>query len=326
MAKKYNHAALGGTFDLLHRGHISLLEKAFTCAKSVSIGITTDKFCRQSGKTPLEDQTARKKNLLSYLKSKDWSKRAEFVWLNDVYGTTLKDKTLDAIVVSKETETGASEINKLRAKYGLKKLKVIACPRILAQDHKKISTGRIRSGEISPEGQNFSLLLQKIAGERFNNQIRASLKKPFGKIIKTYSKTNLKRPIIAVGDISTQRLLKNHIVPNVSIVDFNVDRKRVFRDLSELGFAGPNPDYVIKNMPGQISKDLIETVKKVLKDKSRKHIILVDGEEDLAFIPALLLSPIPATIFYGQPKKGQVETIVTPETKEKLCTLLQLRK
>ncbi len=61
MAYKYNHVALGGTFDLLHKGHVSLLEKAFKVSKFVSIGITSDKFCKQSDKVPFEAQTQRKR-------------------------------------------------------------------------------------------------------------------------------------------------------------------------------------------------------------------------------------------------------------------------
>ena len=324
MAYRFNHVALGGTFDILHKGHISLLEKAFSISKFVSIGVTSDKFCKESGKTPLENQTKRKENLLIYLKSKNWTKRSKIIWLADVYGIAAKDKSLQAIIVSQETEAGATEINRLRIKNKLKKLTVIICPQVIGDDNKKISTGRIRSGEISPEGENHYQLLQKSAGKRFNNRIRDSLKKPFGKITRTYKRTPLATLIIAVGDISTQNLLKHHIVPNISIVDFNVARRRVFRDLSQLGFTSPNPDYVVKNTPGQISKELIEALKKVLQGTSRAHIILIDGEEDLAFIPALLLSPIPATIFYGQPQKGAVRVEVTPQTKNKLCAILGL--
>ena len=75
MAYRFSHVALGGTFDILHKGHISLLEKAFSISKFVSIGVTGDKFCKESGKTPLENQTKRKENLLIYLKSKNWTKR-----------------------------------------------------------------------------------------------------------------------------------------------------------------------------------------------------------------------------------------------------------
>lgn len=319
-----NHVALGGTFDILHIGHISLLEKAFKSGKFVTIGITTDKFCKQSGKVLLETQRQRKKGLQDYLKSKNWTKRAKIIWLNDIYGIAAKDKLLQAIIVSRETVQGADEINKKRAKNKLKELKVIICPQVLAGDGKKISSGRIKSGEISKEGISYPQLLSKIAGKRFTNNIRQNLKKPFAKMTKIARKARFVRPLIAVGDVTAQNLLKNDIMPDISIVDFFVNRKRAFENLAQIGFGQPNPDHVVINVPGQVSKELILAIQKALSSQNRGQIILVDGEEDLAFIPALLLSPIPATILYGQPGKGAVEVAVTPSAKDKLCRLLQL--
>lgn len=324
MKYKYDHVACGGTFDLLHKGHTTLLDRAFKIGKQVSIGITTDLFCKEIGKIPYESAQIRGKNLINYLKSNRFEKRAKIVWLNDIYGTTDKDKTLETIVVSKETVEGARKINEKRFKLKLKKLQLVICPQVLAKDGKKISTGRVRSGEISVEGFNYSKLLSKIAGRRFSNQVRLNLKKPFGKIIRVNRNIRLTRPIIAVGDISVKNLITNHINPDISIVDFFVNRKRLFKNLQELGFAQPNPDYAVYNIPGQISKDLVETIQKIIKNTRPNKIILVNGEEDLAFIPALLLSPIPATIVYGQPDKGLVRVDVTPQAKDRLCSLLHI--
>lgn len=319
-----NHVALGGTFDILHIGHISLLEKAFKSGRFVTIGITTDKFCKQSGKVLLDTQRQRKKNLLNYLKSKNWTKRAKIIWLNDIYGIAAKDKLLQAIIISKETVQGADEINKKRAKNKLKELKVIICPQVLAGDGKKISSGRIKSGEISQEGISYPQLLSKIAGKRFANNIRQNLKKPFGKITKIDRRVKFTRPVVAVGDVTTQNLLKNNIMPDISIVDFFVSRKRAFENLAQIGFAQPNPDYMVTNVPGQVSKELILAIQKALGSHNRGQIILVDGEEDLAFIPALLIAPIPSVIFYGQKNKGLVKVETTLDAKSKLCSLLQL--
>ena len=324
MNYQFGHVACGGTLDILHKGHISVLNRAFKIGKQVSIGITTDLFCKKIGKTPLETQKIRGNNLVAYLKLQNLEKRAKIIWLGDIYGTTTKDKTLEAIIVSDETVQGADLINKRRVKHKLNKLKVIICPQILAEDGKKISTGRIKNGDISTEGLSYKQCLLKLGDSRFNNQIRANLKKPFGKIIGITKSTKFEKPLIAVGDVSVKNLLKNRISPNISIADFFVNRRRVFKNLDELGFAQPNADYVVDNKPGQISKDLIETVQKAIKNNKSSQIILVNGEEDLAFIPALLLSPIPATIVYGQPDKGLVEASVTIESKNRLCALLGL--
>lgn len=54
------------------------------------------------------------------------------------------------------------------------------------------------------------------------------------------------------------------------------------------------------------------------------YVILVSGEEDLAVIPCILLSPLETLVLYGQPDKGMVEIEVTLEIKNSLCTLLKI--
>lgn len=324
MAYRYQNTAIGGTFDLLHKGHISLLEKAFSISKFVTIGITTDKFCKEAGKPPFETQSLRKKNLQNFLKTKRWQMRSKIIWLSDIYGTAPKNKTVQAIVVSKDTVAGANQINKKRIKSKLKNLKIVICREVDSDDGKKISSTRIRAGEISPDGLNYLAFLLKISNIRFGNKIRDQLKKSFGKYIKVYQKEKLTKPIIAVGDQTTQNLLKNKVMPDLSIIDFMVKRERKYNSLVDLGFVQSNPDYLVKNEPGQISKELIAAVAKTIRTGKNGQIILVDGEEDLAFIPALLLSPFPATVFYGQPGKGQIISRSSIETKNRLCSILGL--
>ena len=321
MKYRYNHVACGGTFDLLHKGHTALLGRAFEIGKQVSIGITTDRFCKELGKTPYEPQRIRRQNLIAYLKSNRIEKRSKVIWLNDIYGTGARDKTLQAIVVSGETKNGANLINKKRVKNKLKKLAVVVCPQQKAQDGKKISTGRIKNGEIAKDGTSYTSLLLRIASRRFNDQIRIRLKKPFGKIFNAPWGLQFTQPLIAVGDVSVQTLVKNGIVPDVSIIDFLVNRKRTFANLAQLGFVQSNPDYAVANPPGQISKKLILTVAKALKSRSNQ-VILVKGEEDLATIPAILLSPLGTTVCYGQPEKGIVGVKVNENVKERLVRLI----
>ena len=324
MAYQYKHVALGGTFDLLHKGHISLLEKAFEIAKLVSIGITTDKFCKDSGKIPYQSQEIRRKHLTEYLKKHHLLKRTKIVHLDNIYGTTLKDKTILAIVVSKETFRGAQLINNERVAKNLKKLTIIAVPMERGRDGKIVSSDRIRNGEISTSGQNYKKLLLKISGKRFDKKIRRKLKKPFGVLTQDSSLKNTQPPIITVGDITTVKFLNAKIMPKLAIVDFFVNRQRVYQNLHDLGFDQANPDYLVQNTPGQISRQLIKAIKDSLGDHTTKQVILVEGEEDLAFIPALLLAPIPSTVFYGQPKIGLVKVETSIDAKERLCTLLNL--
>ena len=72
--------------------------------------------------------------------------------LNDPYGTTISDESIDAIVVSEETEPTAFKINKIRKERGMKPLDIVTIGMVLAADGIPISSTRIRKGEIDKMG------------------------------------------------------------------------------------------------------------------------------------------------------------------------------
>ena len=141
---KFKKVAVGGTFDLLHRGHRALIEKAFELGEEVIVGLTSDEMLQKEA----ELFSKRKRALQNFLKL-----NYEIVKLNDAYGHAISDSEIDAIVVSEETKSRAAEINEIRKKRGLPALEIIVIPFVLAEDGKPISTTRIRAGEIDEEGR-----------------------------------------------------------------------------------------------------------------------------------------------------------------------------
>jgi len=131
---KYNRVAVGGTFDKFHQGHRLLINKAFQVGKEVLIGVTSDKFGGMKGE--IEPCNVRMSNLNSLLKGRSGYSISR---LDDPYGVTVHDETVEAIVVSPETEPTAFQINEIRRM-------------VLAEDGKPISSTRIRRGEIDPRG------------------------------------------------------------------------------------------------------------------------------------------------------------------------------
>ena len=325
MTYQYQHIACGGTFDLLHKGHKAFLIRAFELSRQVSIGLTTDQFCQKITKTIYQNQAQRKSVLIRFLKENGNFKRAEIIDLSDIFGTTLKDQTIEALLVSDETKNGAEKINRMRSTLGLKKLKVILFSQVLARDGKKLSSGRIRDGQIDRNGNNYYSLILKIADKRIRQDIRTNLKKPLGPQV-TISKKNSRRdlPLVAVGDLTVATFLKIGIWPSISIIDFNVSRERKYANLTDLGFNSNNPDVIVKNPAGYISKKLISEIHKAVQG-NKKTIIQVLGEEDLATIPAILLSPLGTHVYYGQPNKGTIEVAVTEKIKDDICKLFRLR-
>lgn len=146
---KYKKVAVGGSFDVLHKGHRALLDKAFDVGEYVLIGLASNEM---AGKD-IAAYEKRKKTLEDFLEHRG---RYNIVQLNDPLGDAVRDKDIDAIVVSKETAPRALEINDLRKKRGLKALKILSIPLVLAGDGRPISSTGIKRGEIDEEGRVLS--------------------------------------------------------------------------------------------------------------------------------------------------------------------------
>jgi cytidyltransferase-like protein len=151
---RYDLVAMGGTFDVLHRGHRRLLEQAFRVGRKVVIGITTDEFARRLHKPHKFDPYPKRKKDVERLLAR-WGVlfRATIVPLYDRFGPTVSDSNIDALVVSRRTMKTAEEINSIRRKKGLKPIAVDPIDLILAEDRRPISSTRIRRGRIDREGR-----------------------------------------------------------------------------------------------------------------------------------------------------------------------------
>jgi pantetheine-phosphate adenylyltransferase len=145
---------MGGTFDVLHRGHRKLLKEAFSVGRKVMIGVTSDAFVRRLHKPHKVDPYVDRKRDLERLLSR-WRliSRAQIVPLDDRFGPTVSSSTIRALIVSKRTIETAHEINRIRRKKGLKPLDVIPIDLIMADDRRPISSTRIRRGRIDREGR-----------------------------------------------------------------------------------------------------------------------------------------------------------------------------
>jgi len=152
--KQFEAVAVGGTFDEFHKGHRALLLKAFEVGNRVLIGLCTDSFATKLWK-PHKVATYEKRleELKDFLRRKGLLDRAEIMPLNDPYGVTLSSGCVEAIVVSRETEPRAHEINEKRRAKGLPYLHIVIIEMIPAENHISISTTRIRHKEIDREGR-----------------------------------------------------------------------------------------------------------------------------------------------------------------------------
>jgi pantetheine-phosphate adenylyltransferase len=143
---------LGGTFDVFHRGHRHLLERALAEGNEILVGLTSDEFAEKSRSrevVPYEDRLLRLKKFLD----ENATNQEYFIFpIDDPYGHAAWDDTIEVLLVSEETRDVADEINQIRSDKGLPPLKVKVASLMRADDGSRISATRIRRGEMDTEG------------------------------------------------------------------------------------------------------------------------------------------------------------------------------
>jgi len=147
---KNKRVVIGGTFDILHKGHEALLKRAFRLGE-VFIGLTSDKMAQKLRKRKIKSSKERKKELENFI-IKEFKIEPKIFKIEDKFGFTLK-KDFDYIVVSPETYKTAVEINKERLERKKKLIEIVEIDFVLAEDGKPISAERIAKGEINRAGK-----------------------------------------------------------------------------------------------------------------------------------------------------------------------------
>jgi len=152
MTVKYKMVATGGTFDEIHLGHIALLSRAFEVGTHVMIGVSSDNFAKAKGKI-IHSYDERVRNLRRTIHTNFENVRFQIVKLNTTYGSAVISEDVEALIVSTERAAIGYEINGLRVSKGLSPLSIIIVDMIKAEDGDRISSSRIRTGEIDFHGK-----------------------------------------------------------------------------------------------------------------------------------------------------------------------------
>ena len=150
--KKFNKVCLGGTFDKLHLGHESLLRTAFNLSGEIIVGLTSDSKAKINRSEEYISPYSERFESLNNFISNNFMGNYSIVELNDSWGPGVFEESLDAIIVSEETEKVAIDLNATRKLKGLKELQIVVIPLVLAKDGERISSTRIRNNEINVVG------------------------------------------------------------------------------------------------------------------------------------------------------------------------------
>lgn len=159
-------------------------------------------------------------------------------------------------------------------------------------------------------------------------ELRIRLKKPLGMLIQGSFNETMTRvrgmierekppAVISVGDTVSRNLVENGVLPKLAIVDNKVMRKKT-RPVD----LPAEKEVVAVNPAGTITEEAINAVRDALnRDVNVK--ILVDGEEDLLTLIAVLYAPENAFVIYGQPRQGAVLIKVTREKRKEIEEILK---
>lgn len=149
---RFNVVAMGGTFDIIHKGHIALLDGAFSISSKVIIGLTGDELAKRKGKNLRHTYEQRLNTLKKLIDYRFQNKSYVISKLDNDFGPAVIEGDVEALVVSDETAHQGDALNSLRAQRNLGRVDVIVVPMVLAGDGKRISTTRIRNMEIDSDG------------------------------------------------------------------------------------------------------------------------------------------------------------------------------
>lgn len=142
--KESARACIGGTFDHIHGGHKIFLSVGALVTRILLVGITQDfMLAKKKYADMLEPYAKRVFNVQDFLTKFDRSLTLQIYALEDGLGPYKQD--FDAVIVSKETETGGVIINQKRAEADLPPLNIVVVD--LVQDdseQEKVSSTHFR--------------------------------------------------------------------------------------------------------------------------------------------------------------------------------------
>ncbi len=309
----HKHIVLGGTFDTLHAGHRHFLATAFSHGARVTIGLTSARYIkRYKHKKGIAPYSKRYQALTGWLRREGLSARTIVVPLHDPFGPAILPDGFDAIAVTADNRKTAEEINTRRVAIGLRALHVVEIDLLKAEDAKTISATRVRGGEIDTDGR---LLLP--------DRLRPMLKKPLGTVLTGHAIMksllhNRDNVIVSVGDVTTQTAFACGIQPSLAIIDLQVERKP-YQSFAAYKFPRRYTVVRLTSGPGFIAKKAIKSIEAWSHDVKRRTVLVVEGEEDLLAIPAIVHAPVGSVVYYGQPAvagdEGMVEVMVSKPKK-----------
>lgn len=142
-------AAVAGTFDVIHDGHLALLKRAFEIGDRVLVGITSDRMASKgrNESIPLSVRLPALERCLEHL-----GNSYTVFEIDDMYGPATVMDDADVLVVSEETLGNGRLVNEERSRRGVRPLELSIVPLVNSDDGTKISASAILEGRYGRSG------------------------------------------------------------------------------------------------------------------------------------------------------------------------------
>jgi uncharacterized protein (UPF0218 family) len=161
--------------------------------------------------------------------------------------------------------------------------------------------------------------------------LRVFLKEPLGTLIKgtpqeTMAKLkdllNAEKPpaVISVGDVVSKNLHECGINPQLTIIDYLSLRDKIIPRQPPV-----DKTVYVQNPQGTITEQAVLAIKAALESGVHTHIV-VEGEEDLLTLIAVVYAAKDSFIIYGQPYCGIVVVKASSEKKIQINEFLNEMK
>ncbi|MBS7639302.1 MAG: DUF359 domain-containing protein [Candidatus Bathyarchaeia archaeon] len=158
-------------------------------------------------------------------------------------------------------------------------------------------------------------------------ELRSELKAPLGPIIRGSVEETIReleklikftRPvkIISVGDVISRSILERKLPLDI----FIVDNRSMREPIEPLEFK-VDRTLMLTNPAGTIADDSWRVIGEAVNSNGLVKV-LVDGEEDLLTIVAVLMAPENSLVIYGQPNEGIVVIRVDGEAKNRMREII----
>jgi GTP-dependent dephospho-CoA kinase len=159
---------------------------------------------------------------------------------------------------------------------------------------------------------------------RLPEDLRSKLAEPMGRV---YSSEEASGPdfaglarrapmVVTVGDRVTETLEQVGRTPDVHVIDGVERRSR--REPPKVPFARL---VEVKNPAGTLTQAAVQGMRKAFAGKKPVRV-KVEGEEDLMAMLAVVMAPMSALVFYGQPGVGVVAVKVNSSSKTRSRAIL----